>query len=192
MYSMTIQTKKKLSTTEQETLLKILKSRFKKYVDRHKDLRWEQVETKLKADTQKLWSLHQMEITGGEPDVIGYDKKSDEFIFIDCSPESPKERRSLCYDRKAWESRKANRPKGNAMDIASEMGIELLSEEQYRELQKLGSFDTKTSSWLKTPVEIRKLKGAIFGDFRFDTVFVYHNGVESYYAGRGFRGVLKI
>lgn len=189
---MTMKITKELSKAQQEELLKTLKTRFETHKKRHKDLQWDKVEAKLKANTQKLWSLHQMETTGGEPDVIDYNKKEDEYTFCDCSQESPNERRSFCYDRKAWESRKANKPKGNAMDMASEIGIELLTEDEYRNLQKLGAFDTKTSSWLHTPIEIRKLGGAIFGDFRFDTVFIYHNGAESYYAGRGFRGVLKV
>ncbi|MGJ8593327.1 MAG: DUF4256 domain-containing protein [Aquaticitalea sp.] len=189
---MTKKASKELSTAEQREQLELLKLRFEKHKKRHKDLTWAQVEAKLKANTQKLWSLRQMEITGGEPELISYNKKTDEYIFFDCSPESPKDRRSLCYDRKAWESRKANKPKGSAMELAAEMGVELLSKEHYQELQTFGSFDTKTSSWLKTPSNIRELGGAIFGDFRFDTVFIYHNGVESYYAGRGFRGVLTV
>jgi hypothetical protein len=184
--------KQEISSQESRELLKLLKTRFEKNSNRQKELKWEKIEAKLLNNTQKLWSLHQMELTGGEPDIIAYDKKTDEYIFFDCAPESPKERRSLCYDRKAWESRKAHKPKNNAMDMAEEMGIELLTEEQYRDLQKLGAFDSKTSSWLKTPPEIRKLGGAIFGDLRFKRVFIYHNGAESYYAGRGFRGQLKI
>ena len=161
-------------------------------MNRHKDGEWAQVQGRLEANPVKLWSLYEMERTGGEPDVVGDDKKTGEYIFYDCSPESPKERRSLCYDREALESRKENKPKDNALDVAAAMGIELLTEEQYRELQKLGDFDAKTSSWVKTPSPIRKLGGALFCDRRFDTVFVYHNGAESYYAARGFRGWLKV
>jgi hypothetical protein len=159
---------------------------------RHRGLEWADVQTKLEANPEKLWSLHEMERTGGEPDVVGHDKNTGEFIFYDCSAESPKGRRSLCYDREALEARKEHKPKDAAMDVAAAMGIELLTEEQYRELQKLGEFDTKTSSWVKTPAEIRKLDGALFCDRRYDHVFVYHNGAESYYAARGFRGLLRI
>jgi hypothetical protein len=169
-----------------------LKARFEKNMHRHPELEWAGVQTKLEANAEKLWSLHEMEQTGGEPDVIDYDKKTGEYIFYDCSAESPKARRSLCYDRAALESRKENRPKGNAVDAASAMGIELLTEEQYRTLQTLGKFDTKTSSWLYTPSKIRELGGALFCDRRFDTVFVYHNGAESYFAARGFRGWLRV
>jgi hypothetical protein len=181
-----------LSKKQREELLRILKARFEKNMDRHKSLEWAKVQAKLEANAGKLWSLNEMEKTGGEPDVVGHDKKTGEYIFYDCSAESPKERRSLCYDREALESRKENKPKGSALDMASAMGIELLTEEQYRELQKLGEFDTKTSSWVKTPSAIRKLGGALFCDRRYDTVFVYHNGAESYYAARGFRGLLKV
>jgi hypothetical protein len=161
-------------------------------MNRHKGIEWNKVQIKLETDSNKLWSLNEMEKTGGEPDVVGQDKKTSEYFYYDCSPESPKDRRSFCYDRQALESRKEFKPKNNAIDMAASMGIELLNEEQYRELQKLGNFDTKTSSWLKTPSDIRKLGGAVFADFRFGRVFVYHNGAESYYAGRGFRGSLRI
>jgi hypothetical protein len=181
-----------LSKKQREELLSALKARFEKNMGRHKGLAWDQVQAKLEADDRKLWSLNEMEKTGGEPDVIGHDKKTGEYIFYDCSAESPAGRRSLCYDREALEARKENKPKNNAIDVARAIGIELLTEEQYRELQKLGNFDTKTSSWVKTPSAIRKLGGAIFCDRRYDTVFVYHNGAESYYAARGFRGWLRI
>ena len=184
--------KKDLSSAQREELLTVLKVRFEKNMSRHKGLDWAKVQDKLQADTGKLWSLHQMETTGGEPDVVGHDKKTGDYIFFDCSAESPKGRRSLCYDREALESRKEHKPEGNAVDMAAAMGIELLTEQQYRELQKLGNFDTKTSSWVKTPSDIRKLGGALFCDRRYDTVFVYHNGAESYYAVRGFRGSLKV
>jgi hypothetical protein len=184
--------KKDLSPKQREELLKTLKARFEKNMKRHKGLEWSKLHAKLEANTEKLWSLQEMERTGGEPDVVGQDKKTGEYIFYDCSAESPKGRRSLCYDRAAWESRKEFKPENNAMDAAAAMGIELLTEEQYRELQKLGDFDTKTSSWVITPSDIRKLGGAIFGDFRYGTVFVYHNGAESYYAGRAFRGLLRV
>lgn len=184
--------KKKLSADQSKELLKILKTRFEKNMKHHKDLDWDKVQAKLEKHPEKLWSLEEMEITGGEPDVIGFDKKKNEFIFCDCSEESPKERRSLCYDRSALNSRKEHKPKNSALDLAEEIGIEILDEEQYRELQKLGNFDLKTSSWIKTPPEIRKLGGALFCDRRYDTVFVYHNGAESYYAARGFRGILKV
>jgi hypothetical protein len=184
--------KKKHASGEHEELLSILKARFEKNVKRHKGIDWTSVQVRLEADPDKLWSLSEMEKTGGEPDVAGYDKKTGEYIFMDCSAESPAGRRSVCYDHKALESRKEHKPKNSAMGMAADMGIELLSEEQYHELQKLGSFDTKTSSWLETPAEIRKLGGAIFGDFRYNQVFVYHNGAESYYAARGFRGLLKV
>jgi hypothetical protein len=184
--------KKDLSPKQREELLKALKARFEKNMDRHKGLEWAQVETRLEANAEKLWSLSEMERTGGEPDVVGHDKKTGEYIFYDCSAESPKDRRSLCYDRDALESRKEHKPANNAMDVAAAMGIELLSEEQYRALQKLGNFDTKTSSWVQTPSAIRKLGGALFCDRRYDTVFVYHNGAESYYAARGFRGSLRV
>ncbi len=183
--------KKKLSSDERAELLNTLKARFEKNVNRHKGLDWSDVQAKLEASPEKLWTLGEMERTGGEPDVVGRDKKTGEYVFYDCSPESPKDRRSLCYDREALDSRKENKPKNNAVDVATAMGLELLAEDEYRELQKLGSFDTKTSSWIKTPAEIRKLGGALFCDRRYNTVFVYHNGAESYYAARGFRGVLK-
>ncbi len=184
--------KKKLSPEQREELLGALKARFEKNMNRHKGLEWAKVQAKLEANAEKLWSLHEMERTGGEPDVVGYDKKTGEYIFYDCSEESPKGRRSICYDRAALESRKEFKPKDTAMDMATGMGIEILTEEQYRELQKLGDFDTKTSSWLKTPSEIRKHGGAIFADRRYDHVFVYHNGADSYYAARGFRGSLRV
>ena len=184
--------KKELSPEQREELLRALKARFEKNMDRHKDLEWAKVQAKLEAHTEKLWSLNEMERTGGEPDVVGHDKKTGEYIFYDCSAESPKGRRSVCYDREALEARKEHKPKDSAVDMATAMGIELLTEEQYRGLQKLGEFDTKTSSWVKTPPEIRKLEGAFFCDRRFDHVFVYHNGAESYYAARGFRGSLRV
>lgn len=185
-------THKKLSAAERTELLKTLKSRFESNMNRHKGIDWSDVEDKLAQDPGKLSSIYQMEETGGEPDVIGVDKKSGEHLFVDCSAESPKGRRSICYDRQALDARKENKPQNNAMEMAANMGIELLTEEQYRQLQKLGKFDTKTSSWLKTPDDIRKLGGAIFGDFRYNTVFIYHNGADSYYAARGFRGMLKV
>jgi uncharacterized protein DUF4256 len=181
-----------LAKKQREELLLVLKDRFVKNMNRHKGLEWAKVQAKLEANAEKLWSLHEMERTGGEPDVVAHNEKTGEYIFFDCSAESPKGRRSFCYDREALESRKENKPKHNAMDMASAMGIELLTEEQYRELQKLGSFDTKTSSWVKTPSAIRRLGGAIFCDRRYDTVFVYHNGAESYYAARAFRGSLRV
>lgn len=184
--------KSQLSPEQQEKLLEILKTRFEKNMNRHNGLEWEKVQAKLETNTEKLWSLYEMERTGGEPDVVGFDKETGEFIFYDCSPESPKGRRSVCYDREALESRKKHKPQNNAIDMARDMGIKILSEEQYRELQKLGHFDTKTSSWVKTPENIRKLGGAIFCDRRYDTVFVYHNGADSYYASRGFRGSLRV
>ncbi|MBN2010705.1 DUF4256 domain-containing protein [candidate division KSB1 bacterium] len=183
---------KELSPEQREKLLSKLKARFEKNMTRHESLEWTKVLVKLEANPEKLWSLNEMERTGGEPDTVGHDQTTGEYIFYDCSDESPKERRSLCYDRDALESRKEHKPENSAMDMAASMGIELLSEEQYRELQKIGAFDTKTSSWLKTPAEIRKLGGAIFGDRRYDHVFVYHNGAESYYAARGFRGSLRV
>jgi len=185
-------TKKILTAGRREELLEILKARFEINMNRHKGVHWSKVEERLKRNTEKLLSLNEMEITGGEPDVVGFDKKTGEYIFYDCSEESPKGRRSFCYDRAALESRKENKPKNNVIDIASAMGIELLSEEQYRELQILGEFDLTTSSWVKTPPDIRKLGGALFCDRRYDKVFTYHNGAESYYAARGFRGSLKI
>jgi hypothetical protein len=181
-----------ISKKQRDELLSALKARFEKHMNRHKGLEWAKVQAKLEANTKALWSLHEMERTGGEPDVVGHDTRTGEYIFNDCSAESPKGRRSLCYDREALESRKENKPENNAMDMATAMGIELLTEEQYRKLQKLGNFDTKTSSWVKTPSDIRKLGGALFCDRRYDTVFVYHNGAESYYAARGFRGSLKV
>ncbi len=181
-----------LSKKQREEILKALQSRFEKNMNRHQGLEWSKVQAKLEANAEKLCSLHEMERTGGEPDVVGHEKKTGEYIFYDCSAESPKSRRSLCYDREALDSRKENKPKGNAMDMAAAMGVELLTEEQYRGLQKLGEFDTKTSSWVKTPSFIRKLGGALFCDRRFDTVFLYHNGAESYYAARGFRGSLRV
>ena len=181
-----------MSPELREELLRALKTRFEKNVNRHKGFEWAQVQAKLEANAEKMWSLHEMERTGGEPDVVGQDRKTGEYIFYDCSAESPKGRRSFCYDREALESRKEDKPKDNAMGMAAAMGIELLTEEQYRDLQKLGNFDTKTSSWVKTPSDIRKLGGALFCDRRFDTVFVYHNGAESYYAARGFRGLLRV
>jgi hypothetical protein len=184
--------KKKLSPQESEKLLVTLKTRFEKNANRHKGIEWTKVQTKLENSNDKLWSLYQMEETGGEPDVVAYEKKTDEYIFFDCSEESPKGRRSLCYDREAWESRKEHKPADNAMDVAAAMGAEILSESEYRELHKLGSFDAKTSSWVKTPSNIRKLGGALFCDYRFGTVFVYHNGAESYYAARGFRCSLRV
>ena len=184
--------KKPLSPEHREQLLIALRARFEKNMNRHKGLAWAGVQAKLEANAEKLRSLREMEGTGGEPDVVGHDKKTGEYTFYDCAEESPKGRRSLCYDREALESRKENKPKDNAMDVAAAMGVELLTEEQYRELQKLGDFDTKTSSWVKTPSDIRKLGGALFCDRRYDTVFVYHNCAESYYAVRGFRGSLRV
>ena len=184
--------KKKLPPKHGEELLSALKGRFEKNMKRHKGLEWAKVQAKLEANSEKLSSLNEMETTGGEPDVVGFDKKTGEYIFYDCSAESPKGRRSLCYDGAALASRKEHKPKNNAMDMAAAMGIELLTEQQYRELQKLGEFDTKTSSWITTPSEIRKLGGALFCDRRYDQVFVYHNGAESYYAARAFRGSLRV
>jgi hypothetical protein len=187
-----MQRAKDLKAKQREELLRALKARFEKNVNRHKGIEWAKVQVKLETQPEKLRSLNEMERTGGEPDVVGYDKKTGEYIFYDCSAESPQGRRSVCYDREALESRKEFKPKDTAMDMAAAMGIEILTEEQYRELQKLGDFDTKTSSWLKTPSEIRKLGGAIFADRRYDHVFVYHNGAESYYGARGFRGSLRV
>jgi uncharacterized protein DUF4256 len=184
--------KKSLSAEQREALLKTLKARFEKNMNRHKGLEWTKVQAKLEGDAKKLWSLSEMERTGGEPDVVGYDKKTSEYIFYDCSAESPKGRRSVCYDREALESRKEHKPANSAVGMATDMGIELLTEEQYRELQKLGEFDLKTSSWVSTPAEVRKLGGGLFCDRRYDTVFLYHNGADSYYAARGFRGSLKV
>ncbi len=187
-----METKKELSPEQREELLRALKARFEKNMNRHKGLEWATVQAKLEVNTEKLWSLNEMERTGGEPDVVGHDKKTGEYIFYDCSAESPIGRRSVCYDREGQEARKEQKPDNNAMDMAAAMGIELLTEEQYRELQKLGDFDTKTSSWVKTPSDIRKLGGAIFADRRYDHVFVYHNSAPSYYAARGFRGSLRV
>lgn len=184
--------KKNLSNEEQIGLLKILKTRFEKNMERHQGIEWTKVQSKLEKNPAKLWSLNEMEDTNGEPDVVGFDKKTGEFIFFDCSPESPSGRRSLCYDKEALESRKENKPKHSAIEMAKEMGIEILTEEEYKVLQKLGNFDLKTSSWIKTPDAIRKLKGALFCDRRYDHIFVYHNGAESYYAARGFRGSLRV
>jgi hypothetical protein len=186
--------KKKLPPGQREELFQILKVRFEKNINRHKGIEWAKVQASLdlKPSEEKLWSLNEMERTGGEPDVVGYDKKTGEYIFYDCSEESPKERRSFCYDREALDSRKEHKPANNAIDAAAAIGIELLTEEQYRELQKLGKFDTKTSSWVKTPPDIRKLGGALFCDRRYNTVFLYHNGAESYYAARGFRGSIRV
>jgi Protein of unknown function (DUF4256) len=188
--------KKELSANRREELLNTLKARFEKNMNRHEGFEWTKIQAKLEANAEKMWSLNEMENTGGEPDVVAYDEQTGEYIFYDCSAESPKGRRSFCYDREAWEARKEFKPANNAIDVATEMGVEMLTEEQYRALQssqKTGeNFDSKTSSWLKTPTEIRKLGGAIFADFRFDTVFVYHNGAESYYAGRAFRGSLRV
>lgn len=188
----TMSAKKILSPENQQELLQILKTRFEKNPNRHDKIKWEDVQKKLESNPEKLWSLNEMERTEGEPDVVGFDEKSNEYIFIDCSAESPKGRRSLCYDRDALNSRKENKPANSAIDFANEIGIEILDEEQYRELQTLGNFDLKTSSWVKTPEDIRKLGGAVFCDKRYNTVFLYHNGAESYYAARGFRGVLKV
>ena len=184
--------KKKLSPEQREELLGALKARFDKNMNRHRELEWAKIQAKLEANIENLWSLNEMERTGGEPDVVGHDKKTGEYIFYDCSAESPKGRRSVCYDREALESRKEHKPEDNAIDMAVTMGIELLTEEQYREVQKLGNFDTKTSSWIITPADIRKLGGALFADYRYGNVFVYHNGAESYYAARGFRGSVRI
>ena len=181
-----------MSPAQREELLTTLKARFEKNMNRHKGLEWVRVQAKLEASPEKLSSLNQMETTGGEPDVVGFDKKTGEYIFYDCSVESPKGRRSLCYDREALEARKEHKPKDSAIDVATALGVELLTEEQYRQLQKLGEFDTKTSSWVKTPPEIRKLGGAVFCDRRYNTVFLYHNGADSYYAARGFRGSLRV
>lgn len=183
---------KKLSSSQQQEIISLLKTRFEKNMKRHKGIDWAKVQTKLEASPTKLWSLNEMEITGGEPDVVGYDKKTNEYIFYDCSAESPKGRRSVCYDHEALEKRKEHKPENSAIEMAKDMGIELLTEEQYRELQQLGEFDLKTSSWIVTPAAIRKLNGALFCDRRYDTVFVYHNGAESYYAARGFRGSLRV
>ena len=188
----TIDQNSSLSSEQSEKCLEILEERFEGNSGRHKDIEWVKVRDKLLSHPKELWSLNEMEKTGGEPDVVGYDKETGEYIFIDCSPESPIGRRSVCYDGEALESRKEHKPKNNAMDMAADMGITLLTEDQYRDLQRFGSFDTKTSSWLKTPSDIRKLGGALFADRRYDKVFVYHNGAESYYAARGFRGELRV
>ena len=187
-----MQRAKDMKAKQREELLRTLKARFEKNMNRHKGLEWAKVQAKLEANTEKLWSLNEMERTGGEPDVIGHDKKTGEYIFYDCSAESPKGRRSVCYDREGQESRKEHKPEDNAIDMAAAMGVELLTEEQYRELQKLGNFDTKTSSWVKTPSDIRKLGGALFCDRRYDHVFVSHNGAQSYYGARGFRALLRV
>ena len=187
-----VKTKKQLSSEQREGLLETLKARFEKNASRHEGLEWANVRAKLEPNSEKLWSLNEMETTGGEPDVVGQDKSTGEYIFYDCSPESPKGRRSICYDREALDSRKEHKPQNSAMDLAASIGIEMLTEEQYRQLQKLGEFDTKTSSWVKTPPDIRKLGGALFCDRRYDHVFVYHNGADSYYAARGFRGLLRV
>ena len=186
------ETKKQLSPEQREELLEVLKARFEKNMNRHKGLEWAKVKAKLEPHTEKLWSLNEMEKTGGEPDVVGHDKKTGEYIFFDCSAETPKGRTSLCYDREALDSRKEHKPKNSAMDMAAAMGIELLTEEEYQELQKLGNFDTKTSSWVKTPADIRKLGGALYCDRRYGRVFVGHNGAQSYYSGRAFRGSLRV
>lgn len=188
----TTASKKELSPRQREELLGVLKARFEEHMSRHKGLDWTKLRAKLEASPQKLWSLNEMEQTGGEPDVVGHDKKANEYLFYDCSAESPKGRRSVCYDREGLESRKEAKPANNAIDLAAAMGIEMLTESEYRDLQKLGQFDEKTSSWLKTPDEIRKHGGAIFGDYRYGQVFVYHNGAQSYYAARGFRGVVRV
>lgn len=185
-------TRSALSAAQRESLFAALQARFEKHPNRHRGITWARVRARLEADSGKLWTLHEMERTGGEPDVVGHDKKTDEFIVFDCAPQSPAGRASLCYDREALDSRKEHKPKSSAMEVAAAMGVEVLTEEQYRELQLLGEFDTKSSSWLKTPPEIRELDGAIFGDRRYDRVFIYHNGAQSYYSGRGFRGCVKV
>ena len=187
-----VETKKQLTPKQREDLLATLKTRFDKNPNRHPDLEWAKVESRLKASSEKLWSLHEMERTGGEPDVVGHDKKTGEYLFVDCSAESPAGRTSLCYDRAALDSRKEFKPKNSAMDLAAAMGIELLTEEQYLNLQQLGNFDMKSSSWVQAPAEMRKLGGALYGDRRFGRVFIYHNGAQSYYSGRGFRGALRV
>lgn len=187
-----MKSKKQLQPEQQDALLKVLKDRFEKNMSRHKGLEWSKIQEKLEADASKLWSLNEMERTGGEPDIVGQDEKTGEYLFYDCSPESPKGRRSICYDHQALESRKENKPENSAVNMAANMGIELLGEESYRKLQTLGTFDAKTSSWLVTPDDIRNLGGAIFGDYRYGKVFIYHNGADSYYAVRGFRGSLRV
>ena len=189
---MTSNNKKELSPAQREELLKALKTRFEKNMRRHKGLEWAKVQAKLEANPGKLWALHEMEKTGGEPDVVGHDKKTGEYIFFDCSPESPKGRTNVCYDREALDARKEHKPKNSAADMAAAMGIELMTEEEYQDLQKLGDFDTKSSSWLQAPADVRKLGGAIFGDRRYGRVFIYHNGAQSYYSGRGFRASLRV
>lgn len=184
--------KKQLTAESAAELLRLLKTRFEKHSSRHKGIDWAKVQAKLEGNAEKLWALNEMEYSGGEPDVVSYDKKTGEYIFYDCAAESPKGRRNVCYDREGWESRKEHRPENNAVDMAAGMDVELLTEEEYRHLQTLGNFDTKTSSWLKTPADVREMGGAIFGDFRFGRVFVYHNGAQSYYGVRGFRGSLKV
>ncbi|AYF04387.1 MULTISPECIES: DUF4256 domain-containing protein [Bacillus] len=184
--------KNELSVEQREELLKVLQARFEKNMNRHEGLEWAKVEAKLATNNEKLWSIHEMEVTGGEPDVVSYDEEKDEYTFCDCSKESPKGRRSLCYDLEALEARKKHKPENNVIDVAAAMGIELLTEEQYRELQQLGDFDMKSSSWVQTPSDIRELGGALFCDYRFGHVFVYHNGADSYYAARGFRGSLRV
>ena len=184
--------RQELNSEQTEELLNILQTRFEKNMQRHQGIEWVKIQERLKSNADKLWSINEMDITGGEPDIVGYDQNTDEFIFMDCSVESPVGRRSICYDREGLESRKENRPENNAIDMATEMGIEILSEEQYRALQKLGKFDAKTSSWIKTPADIRKLGGALFADFRYGTVFIYHNGAQSYYGARAFRGSLRV
>jgi hypothetical protein len=187
-----MRTAKDINAEQREELFSVLKTRFEKNMDRHEGLEWAKIQAKLEAYPEKLWSLYEMGRTGGEPDVISYDEKTGKYIFVDCSAESPTDRRNVCYDREALEARKVAKPRNSALDLASEMGIEILTENEYRDLQKLGNFDTKTSSWLKTPPAIRKLGGAIFGDRRYDHVFIYHNGADSYYAARGFRGSLRV
>jgi hypothetical protein len=184
--------KKELSPKQQEELINTLKTRFEKNIKHHENLEWVKIQTKLEANPEKLWSLNEMEETGGEPDVVKHDEKTDEYIFYDCSPETPKGRRSICYDNEALEARKEHKPKNSAINMAASMGITILTEEEYRELHKLGKFDTKTSSWIQTPAEIRKLGGATFADFRYNTIFIYHNGADSYYAVRGFRGSFRV
>lgn len=191
-YTARMSTKKELSPEQRADLLNVLKTRFERHTNRHQSVEWANVQAKLEAQPEKLWSLHEMEKTGGEPDVVGHDEKAGEFTFYDCSAESPTGRRNLCYDREALEARKEHKPPGSATEMAADMGIELLTEEQYRALQQLGEFDTKTSSWIKTPAEIRKRGGALFCDRRYDHVFVYHNGAQSYYGARGFRGAVKV